>query len=1075
MATDVLFKLAVNAQNLSAEVDKALAPLESAAARMGEKAGGQFGAGFAEGAKSASIYESALGRTRGAIEQFVAAESQANQQIAAHKAALAAGTVSQEQYRAAVLQTKAGLALARAELRTMEGDLRRAAMETVQAGNAMGTLNPHLARAGQESGNVRIGMQQLGYQLGDAATMFSMGSNAAQIFASQIGQTIQAVQLMGGGTSRLAAFLGGPWGIAISTATIALTPFIGKLFEVRDAAKEMGDEAEAAVNRLFASLRQAGSAADAIDKVAKTRIQAMADEAAALRDLNSANEQAQILSRTRGTAGISGNYSQYAANDARQRLAEARGRIAKADADMERIRLAGVVEQRQEAAAARVGLGGSSGGRASRIGGGTGRSSTGAASNDNRAREAEAAVQAEQQFEEAIQRTLEAQSESVRLETIRRESGEVVAAAEEARLEFLRQHPLAIHDSVVELAKALGITKELNEEERARLQGLINSANAAEAAAVAAAQKKAQERADEQRLRAEKELQDKIAREQEENLRDLSRLYEDLFTGGSGRIWGNFKRMGQAVLADIAAQWTLALLSGQGGGNLGQMASAAMGRSGGPLGVLMGSAGGLLGGAGGATGAIGGMSDVPGMIRTGSGAASGGAASVASLGSLAPAGLMLAAPSLVSALGIGKGGSGSSIGGALGGFMVGGPLGAVVGAVLGSVLGGAFKKTKKASASIGMSDGELAMTGVRGNSRSRKEASSGAAGSILDTVAQIAEALGADVDASLGSVSIGVRKKDWRVDLTGSGKTKKSGGAIDFGRDQEAAVAAAVRNLIEDGVLTGISQASLNILKSGKDLEKAIEKAAMIESVPRLLKARTDPLGAALDEIDDKFQRLAESLREGGASAEQIAQARQLWQLEREDAVKQIGQASASLKEFLLGLNAGSDSPLSLRQQKEEAERAFAPYAAQIAKAQAARDEVSRLTASGASAEQIAAAEQAARLAAGGIDQDGFRNSASLLLGISRSMDASGGGFFADFDRIRALTGGAAGLVDAATPAPGAGRDPFAEITAKNTTDVVNLLADQNSLLKDIATRLPAMNDNQANLWWVGQQRNWTA
>lgn len=1043
MTTDVRFKLSVNAQNLSAEVDKALAPLESAAAKVGASAGSKFGQGFGEGAKSASIYERALAQTTGAIEQFVAAESMANREIAGHKAALTAGTISQEQYQVAVRQTKASLALVKAELQGMEAQLRRAAQETVQAGTAMAGLTPHLQATGQSSGAARMGMQQLGYQIGDAATMFAMGGNAAQIFASQLGQTLQAVQLMSGGTSRLAGFLGGPWGIAISTAAIALTPFIGKLFETRDAAKEMGDEAQNALDRLFASLRQAGQVTDALDKVAKKRISAMADEAAAQRDLNAANAMAATLAKTPGVAGISGNYQQFSAQEAQRRLLDARTRIAEADGQIEQIRLSGVVRARQDAAASRLGLDGASrgGGRA----GGSG--SAGRAANDNRAREIEAAAQAEKQFEEAIQRSLEAQAESVRLETIRREQGEVAAAAEEARLEFLRQHPLALHDSVEELAKALGITRALNEEERLRLQGLINSADAAEDLAVTAARKKAQQKVDEERLRSERELNEKIAREQEKTLRDLSGLYEDLFSGGTGRIWKNFKRMGQSVLADIAAQWTLSLLSGQGGGSLGQMATAAMGRNAGPWGAVLGSAGGLFGRAGGPL----------------SGAAAQSAAKEAGMGGAGAGGFLGSAGSALGAFGAAV--AVNELIGDIFGFK-GGPLG---------IFTSVFKKTKKASASIGMSGDELSVLGVKGNSRSRKEASSGAADSVLGAIEQIAEALGADVDASLGSVSIGVRKKNWRVDPTGQGRTKKSGGAIDFGRDQEEAVAAAIRNLIEDGVLSGISQASLNILKSGKDLQKSIEKAALIESVPKLLKARTDPLGAALDEIDTKFARLAESLREGGASAEQIADARRLWQLERADAIKQIGEASASLKEFLLGLNAGGDSPLSLRQQREEAERAFAPYAAQVAAAQAARDEVTRLTGSGASAEQIAAAEQAARLAAAGIDQEGFRSSASLLLGVSRSMNASGGDFFNDFDRIRALTGGAAGLVDAATPAPGEGRDPFAQMTANNTGDLVNLMADQNTLLKDISSRLSAMNDNGANLWWVGQDRSFVS
>jgi hypothetical protein len=86
------------------------------------------------------------------------------------------------------------------------------------------------------TGAQRAGMQQLGYQIGDVATMYSLGAKPAQIFASQIGQITQAVQLMTGGTSRFAAFLGGPWGIALSAGAIVMAPFIGKLWETYGAA-----------------------------------------------------------------------------------------------------------------------------------------------------------------------------------------------------------------------------------------------------------------------------------------------------------------------------------------------------------------------------------------------------------------------------------------------------------------------------------------------------------------------------------------------------------------------------------------------------------------------------------------------------------------------------------------------------------------------------------------------------------------------------------------------------------------------------------------------------------------------
>lgn len=111
----------------------------------------------------------------------------------------------------------------------------------------------------------RQGMLQLGYQIGDAATMFSMGSNASQIFASQLGQTVQAVQLMTGGTSRLAAFLGGPWGIALSTAAIVTAPFVGKLWEIVSGAQA----ATGALQKLIEKQRQQQAEKSAVPNAQK--------------------------------------------------------------------------------------------------------------------------------------------------------------------------------------------------------------------------------------------------------------------------------------------------------------------------------------------------------------------------------------------------------------------------------------------------------------------------------------------------------------------------------------------------------------------------------------------------------------------------------------------------------------------------------------------------------------------------------------------------------------------------------------------------------------------------------------
>lgn len=89
------------------------------------------------------------------------------------------------------------------------------------------------------NGAAQMGMQQLGFQLNDMATMYAMGAKPMQIFASQAGQVVQAIQLMTGGASKFGKFMSGPWGIAITVGVIALSALLPKLLETNKAMKDV--------------------------------------------------------------------------------------------------------------------------------------------------------------------------------------------------------------------------------------------------------------------------------------------------------------------------------------------------------------------------------------------------------------------------------------------------------------------------------------------------------------------------------------------------------------------------------------------------------------------------------------------------------------------------------------------------------------------------------------------------------------------------------------------------------------------------------------------------------------------
>ncbi len=140
----------------------------------------------------------------------------------------------------------------------------------------------------------RAGMQQFGYQAGDIITMANLGARPMQIFASQIGQVVQATQLMAGGTSKFATFLGGPWGIAAAVGVQALVPLVAKLFEGSDA---VSDETA----KLEENARQALATARAKDAFARSEEGARDSVRNLTEDLKEQNDalrtRAELLNR----------------------------------------------------------------------------------------------------------------------------------------------------------------------------------------------------------------------------------------------------------------------------------------------------------------------------------------------------------------------------------------------------------------------------------------------------------------------------------------------------------------------------------------------------------------------------------------------------------------------------------------------------------------------------------------------------------------------------------------------------------------------------------------------------------
>lgn len=612
----------------------------------------------------------------------------------------------------------------------------------------------------------------------------------------------------------------------------------------------------------------------------------------------------------------------------------------------------------------------------------------------------------------------EANSEATdlaRLTSLRAAGHEREADIEEELLSIRTRYPELIGRTTGAVAATLKIDEKaagvllgqldtLENMARARVNG-EHDAQAAEDA------RRANKEAEEAARRAQEDFARDQARQQEESVRSLADGFERAFDSGGKSIWKDFEAQGKRALAELAAQWVLGMVSGQQQGFGGILAQ--INGSGGGAGGFLQAIGGLFGG--GNSDQLGAsINAVAAANARGMGGGIGGAAAAAPGGGIG-AGITTAAQSAGEAIPL-LGASMAITSMVSDIFGIKNHGGGIFG-VLGNLAINAFTPTKKGSATLGFDQyGGLGVTSTGGNSGKRKEASSLAVGGVGDTLARIAEQLGATLGGT-PSVSLGMRKDSYRVDTTGKGRTKGRG-VLDFGKDQEAAIRAAISDALKDGVVQGISDASKRILQSGQELEKAIEKAAMIEDIPRQLRARMDPVGAALDELNKRWDKTVAALKEGGASAAQMADAQKLYRLELDDTKASTAEASANLKAFQDSLKFGSSSPLSLRDQEAAAQAALQPFLDKI-------DRGDR------------------------IDQGKYAELAQAYLDVERQISGSTGGFFDKFGKIQDYTGRAIATIDNAVPIRTAS-DPFAEKTSANTLATADILASHSVQLSDL-------------------------
>lgn len=384
---------------------------------------------------------------------------------------------------------------------------------------------------------------------------------------------------------------------------------------------------------------------------------------------------------------------------------------------------------------------------------------------------------------------------------------------------------------------------------------------------------------------------------------------------------------------------------------------------------------------------------------------------------------------------------GGTLGKTLGSFA--GPLGGVLGGIAGDLLVGLFKSAPHGASTITSGDnGTLSASKGFGNNAAAQAAAQGEANTVIQGIQQVAQALGANINAFSG-ITVGTYKGKYRVNAGGgtqlggyagsASQNESQYGLYDFGSDQAAAIQFAIAQSIQKGVITGISQASINILKSGQDLSTALTKAQLIEAIPRSLKAMLDPVGAAVDDLNRKWQQTVNALKEGGATAEQMAQAQDLYNRQLGQVKASTDAADASLKNFQKNLIVGSNSPYSLRDQEATAKAALQPFLSSIN-------------------------------AGSAIDQQKYQDAAQAFLDIERQLYGSTSQYFDALDQIQAATSKAIATIDNATPITAAVDNPFATQTASSTAATAANTATGNQLMSQMSEQLSGIQTALANI-----------
>jgi hypothetical protein len=806
-----------------------------------------------------------------AVQQLDRLESevaQANVAFREQASAAAAAGRALEKLKADTMANAEAVAAARRELVAAEQAQLKMAAAAKAAQQALRDAQQAQGGLTQSAGAARAAMTNFGQQIGDVTQGLAMGVNPATIFAQQAGQVAFAVQGMGGAMAGVGRFLGGPWGILLTTAIVALSPLVGKLFEGAAGANELKKANEG----LGEPIRDVAAATEILNKAQlNDKSKELAKDAKALAAERSAQAKATFdAARAEAVAALAA--AQERADFAARGLRRT-GRGAEKLDDSFRGRAGSELTREQFSAQAEVRAAQEALDKLDR------------AFSDAKTRIASQVAEASEKGTKAAARAAASAAQELAAENKRlTESYNPVLAAQDAYRAALDDIEKAERRSILSASAASKARVEAAQElrtalikasaaERVPLSGNLQYggpalaipriSGAAEAANFVAAL------AQQPLPDVTKRWGGDIAREFAQGTNDLADQIGVGLAGGFGRGLRS---------ASGVASFLERMQTGQGTAFMDSFRETVKGAFDKAFAGLQSvfkkifgensNVGGVLGNAFGG-GAIGGA--------------------VADIGDL---------------LGLGLNKKGATVGGLAGGLIgsfLGGPIG---GAILGAVIGGVIKpKNPFADARITTTNAgvEASVYNQRGDGSA--QTGMGIAGSVSQQLSQIANALGADIRSGLALGSIGFSGKDYYFNAGGG--DYKGPGAQKFGSADEA-VAAAVANALASNAVTSSPKVQAALARYAGNVNLAVSEALKVKAVEDLLDSSGNPFSAAIKAFERQAAQRLQVAQDYGLDvlAVERANADQRKKLIEQSLEQSIGSAKALLNELQYGSRA---------------------------------------------------------------------------------------------------------------------------------------------------------------------------